>query len=188
MKDEDIAKAVVRKHKGGAPKGKTHSNQLKFGEEMAEPGDNSRFLRYALVGINLPPIDISDPKQVEQRINDYFTYCIDNDRKPNIRGLGNWLGVDSETVMRWRRGQFRGDSHQKILQKAVAVLEEMWWDYGYEGKVNPANWIFIGKNAYGMKDQQDIVVTPNQAVPEAQDPDTIAEKYALLEEPEGSGE
>ena len=34
----------------------------------AEPGDNSRFIRFALTAWNLPPIDISDPKQVEQRI------------------------------------------------------------------------------------------------------------------------
>ena len=64
------------------------------------------------------------------------------------------------------------------------MLEEMWWDYGYDGKVNPANWIFIGKNAYGMKDQQEVVLTPNQPIQDAQDPVQIAERYDLLEDPD----
>lgn len=180
---EDNTKDIVpvKKKRGGSKGGAlAHNKQLNFGEEYVKPGDNSTYLRYAMVGMNLPPIDISDPKQVENRIMEYFQFCIDHDRKPNIKGLGNWVGVDAETIMRWRRGDFRAETHQPVLKKAIAVLEEMWWDYGYDGKVNPANWIFIGKNAFGMKDQQDLVLTPNQPIAEAQNPDQIAERYALL--------
>lgn len=132
-----------------------------FGEEHTEPGDNTRYLRYARTSMSLPPIDISDPKQVEQRIGEYFDFCEANDRKPNIKGLGNWLGVDSTTVSSWRRGEYRGATHSPLIKKAVDILEEMWWDYGQNGKTNPASWIFIGKNAFGMKDTQDVIVTPN---------------------------
>jgi len=132
-----------------------------FGEEYAEPGDNARYLRHAMVSLSLPPIDISDPKQVEQRIMDYFQYCVDNDRKPNIKGLGNWIGVDDETVMRWRKGEYRAETHCGLIKKAIDVLQELWWDYGQNGKSNPAAWIFIGKNAFGMRDEQQITVTPN---------------------------
>lgn len=178
-KTDDVVKDIVKQKK--------HRNRpdlQKFGEENVKPGDNARYLRYAMVAMDLPPIDISDPKQVEQRIKDYFQFCMDNDRKPNIRGLGNWIGVDSETVMRWRRGEYRDETHCGLIRKAVAMLEEMWWDYGYDGKVNPANWIFIGKNAYGMKDQQEVVLTPNQPIQDAQDPAQIAERYDLLEDPD----
>ena len=132
-----------------------------FGEEKAEPGDNARYLRFAMASLNLPPIDISDPKQVEQRIGEYFQYCLDNDRKPNIKGLGNWLGVDSTTVNSWRRGEYRAETHSPVIKKAVDILEEMWWDYGQNGKCNPTSWIFIGKNAFGMRDETQVVVTPN---------------------------
>ena len=111
--------------------------------------------------LSLPPIDISDPQQVKQRITDYFNYCADNDRKPNIKGLGNWLGVSDETVIRWRKGDYRSDTHCEVIKKAVDLIQEMWWDYGHDGKCNPASWIFIGKNAFGMKDVQDVIVTPN---------------------------
>jgi len=154
----------------------------KFGQEYVEPGDNSLYLRHALVSLDLPPIDISDPKQVEGRIREYFEYCAENDRKPNIKGLGNWLGVNRDTVKAWMRGEFRSDTHQAVIQKAYDVIEEMWWDYGQNGKVNPAAWIFIGKNAYGMKDTQDVIVTPNQPLGEPRSAEEIAQQYEFLPE------
>lgn len=153
--DDVVTDIVKTKQKRNRP------DLAKFGEENTEPGDNSRYLRYALASWDLPPIDISDPKQVEQRIHDYFQFCIDNDRKPNIKGLGNWIGVDDETVMRWRRGEYRAETHRGLIKKAVDALQEMWWDYGQNGKCNPASWIFIGKNAFGMRDEQQVVITPN---------------------------
>ena len=147
-----------------------------FGAENTEPGDNSRYLRYAMASWNLPPIDISDPKQVEQRITDYFQFCIDNDRKPNIKGLGNWLGVDDETVRRWRTGEYRAETHCGLIKKAVDALQEMWWDYGQNGKCNPASWIFIGKNAFGMMDEQQVVITPNNPYEQKTD-EELAQKY-----------
>lgn len=161
-------------------KQKQHRNRpdlAKFGEEFTEPGDNARYLRYALVSWDLPPIDISDPKQVEQRIRDYFQFCIDNDRKPNIKGLGNWIGVSDETVRRWRIGEYRKEEHCGLIKKAVDALQEMWWDYGQNGKCNPASWIFVGKNAFGMRDEQQIVVTP-QSPMDGVDPDTARRRYA----------
>ena len=151
----------------------------KFGEENTEPGDNARYLRYAMASLDLPPIDISDPKQVEQRIKDYFQYCIDNDRKPNIKGLGNWIGVDETTVSSWRRGEYRAETHSPLIKKAVDILQEMWWDYGQNGKTNPASWIFIGKNAFGMKDVQDVVVTPNNPIGETTGQKELAADYVI---------
>lgn len=155
LSDDQVNEVVTKKRKRNRP------DLDKFGEENAEPGDNSRYLRYAMASLDLPPIDISDPKQVDARIREYFQFCVDNDRKPNIKGLGNWLGVDSTTVNSWRRGEYRAETHSPLIKKAVDILEEMWWDYGQNGKTNPAAWIFIGKNAFGMKDVQDVVVTPN---------------------------
>ena len=170
---EEVKKTVKKRNR---------PDLAKFGEENTEPGDNSRYLRHAMASWNLPPIDISDPKQVEMRIVEYFTYCEQNDRKPNIKGLGNWLGVSSETVMNWRKGIYREDTHLGLIKKAVDMLEELWWDYGQNGKTNPASWIFIGKNAFGMKDQQDVVIRPDSPMGEQKTPEQIAEQYAALPE------
>lgn len=170
---EEVKKTVKKRNR---------PDLAKFGEENTEPGDNSRYLRHAMASWNLPPIDISDPKQVENRIVEYFTYCEQNDRKPNIKGLGNWLGVSSETVMNWRKGIYREDTHLGVIKKAVDMLEELWWDYGQNGKTNPASWIFIGKNAFGMKDQQDITIRPDSPYGEQKTIEQIEREYAALPE------
>lgn len=152
---DDAVTEVVKRRKRNRP------DLEKFGEEHTEPGDNARYLRYAMVSLSLPPIDISDPKQVEQRIKDYFTYCIDNDRKPNMVGMANWLGVDRDTLNSWKRGEYRGSTHSVVIKRAVGMLEELWVDYMQNGKANPASLIFLGKNMFGYKDTQDVIVTPN---------------------------
>jgi hypothetical protein len=156
--------------------------QLNFGEENVEPGDNARYLRYAMASLNLPPIDISDPVQVKQRIYEYFQYCLDNDRKPNIKGMGNWLGVDSTTVNSWKRGEWRTTTHSPLIKKVYDIFEEIWLDYMQNGKVNPASGIFLGKNLFGYKDVQDVVITPNNPLGQGSDPATIKKAIDSLPE------
>lgn len=148
-----------------------------FGAENVKPGDNSRFLRYAMAWLDLPPIDISDPAQVEQRIYDYFTFCIKNDRKPNIKGMGNWLGVSRDTVNTWKTGEYRAETHSALIKKAIDLLEELWVDYMMNGKVNPASGIFLGKNMFGYKDEQTYNITPLSPLGSDSDPTTINKKY-----------
>lgn len=149
-----------------------------FGQEYVKPGDNSRYLREARVSMNLPPIDISDPQQVANRINEYFDYCEKNDKKPQMVGMGNWLGVDRSTVIAWQRGEYRSGTHMQIIQRAICVLNELWVDYMQNGKINPASGIFLGKNMFGYKDVVDLVHTPNAGMVQAADPDEMAKKYA----------
>lgn len=127
----------------------------------AEPGDNSRFIRFALTAWNLPPIDISDPKQVEQRIGEYFQHCAENDRRPQVVGMCNWLGISRQTLNEWKNGDVRKNTHGDIIKKAIGFLEEMWAEAMLTNRLNPATGCFIAKNWYNYSDTQQIVVTPN---------------------------
>lgn len=148
-----------------------------FGADRVEPGDNARFLRDALVGYSLPPIDISDAKQVEKRIQEYFLHCIDRDRKPNVVGMANWLGISRDTLNTWVRGEYRAETHSDLLKKAMTILEELYVDYMMNGKVNPGSGCFIGKNHFGYKDVQENVLTVHNPLgPEGSTPD-IMDKY-----------
>lgn len=171
--EREIAEKVVKKKRDWVP-----NPQKNFGEENTKPGDNSRFLRYALVSLDLPPIDISDPEQVKRRIGDYFEFCVKNDRKPNIKGLGNWIGVDATTVNAWKRGEYRSSTHTPLIKKAVDILEELWLDYMMNGKVNPGSGIFIGKNLFGYKDIQDVTLTPGSPLGDAPDQKQLEERIA----------
>lgn len=164
------------------PKRKRNRPDLaNYGQENVEPGDNSKYIRHALITLDLPPIDIANPKQVEQRIDWYFGHCIDNDLKPTVTGFCNALGVHKDTIRTWRTGEYRQKTHQAIIVKAYAVLEELWEDYMLNGKINPVSGIFLGKNQFqGYSDKQELLLTPNQNTIEPTDAETIAAKYAEL--------
>ena len=142
----------------------------------SEPGDNSRFIRFAMVAWDLPPIDISDPKQVEQRITEYFMHCAENDRRPQVVGMCNWLGITRETLNTWKNGEYRSGTHSDIIKKAMSFLEEMWAEAMLTNRLNPATGCFIAKNWYQYADTQQIVLTPNNPYQAASD-DELKGKY-----------
>lgn len=176
---------AIKEHTVNAVKATRKRNRpdlANFGAENTEPGDNSRYLRYAMASWELPPIDISDPKQVENRIIEYFSFCVENDRKPNMVGMANWLGVNKDTLNTWKNGEYRASTHSVVIKKAVNVLEELWVDYMQNGKVNPASGIFLGKNMFGYKDNQDITIRPENPYGDQRDAATIAKEYNALPE------
>lgn len=172
--DNETVTAIKRK--------RNRPDLANFGAENVEPGDNARYLRWARLSMYLPPIDISDEKQVAQRINEYFDACEKNDMKPNMIGMANWLGIDKTTLTSWKRGEYRSKTHSPVITKALSVLEEQWVDYMQNGKINPASGIFLAKNMFQYRDTQDVVLTPNNPLQVDSSPDDIAAKYAELPE------
>jgi hypothetical protein len=148
--------------------------------DLTEPGDNTKFLAHALAIRNMPAIDTTDPVQVKQRISDYFTLCVQNDIKPTVKGFLNALRVGRTTLWEWKQGNFRAGTHQQIICEAYDVLEALWEDYMMNGKINPVSGIFLGKNNFGYKDQQEYVLTPNQKQVAPEDVKIIESKYEEL--------
>ena len=153
-----------------------------FGQDMAEPGDNSKYLGHALVIARMPLIDLNDPQQVKERCDWYFEHCFQNDMKPTVSGLCSAFKISRTALLEWRRGTYRKDTHQAIILEAYALMENLWEDYMQNGKINPVSGIFLGKNNYGYSDKQEYVLTPNTGMPEAQDVAAIEAKYAELPE------
>lgn len=123
---------------------------------VTEPGDNARYLRFALENADLPPIDISDPVQVEDRINDYFRRAIAQDLKPTVAGLCNSLGITRNTFADWCSGRTRSSTHTDTIKKAKQILEEMMESYMQNGKINPVAGIFLMSNNFGYKQKVEV--------------------------------
>lgn len=160
---------------------KKHRNRpdlANFGQENVKPGDNTRYIRHALATYHLPPIDISDPKQVEERINWYFNHCMEDDMKPTVMGFCNALGIDRSTLAGWRRGDHRAESHSPLIKKAYDFLQEQWEDYMTNGKINPVSGIFLGKNNFDYQDKQEYVITPNNPLGDTTDPANVRKRLS----------
>ena len=152
-----------------------------FGQDFAEPGDNSKYLGHALTIMRMPLIDLNNPEEVRERCEWYFDHCFNNDMKPTVSGLCNAFKINRSTLLEWKRGTYRANTHQAIILEAYALMENLWEDYMQNGKINPVSGIFLGKNNYGYADKQEYVLTPNQQQ-ETIDSAIIEAKYAELPE------
>ena len=148
---------------------------------LAGTGENARYLAFILAQDNLPKINTGDPKQVQERVNWYFNYCMENDMKPTASGLASAIGVSRNALWKWKQGIDRPKNYP-IVEAAYNRLEELWEMYMMNGKINPASGIFLGKNQFDYKDVQDVVVTPNNPLGEAKSAEEIAQQYEYLPE------
>ena len=152
-----------------------------FGQDFCEPGDNSKFLGHALTIMRMPLVDLNDINAVRDRIDWYYDLCFANDMKPTVSGFCNALKINRQTLLNWRNGTFRAETHQAVILERFSMMEELWEHYMQNGKINPVSGIFLGKNNYGYADKQEYVLTPNQQQ-EVIDPAVIEAKYAELPE------
>ena len=159
---------------------------ISFAPINMEAGDNARYLAHAMAVMNMPKIDTTDPKQVEERIHWYLNHCVTNDMKPTVKGFCNALGVARNTLWRWKTGQFRPGTHEEIIVRAYDLLEEMWENYMQNGKINPMAGVFLGVNNFGYRDVKQVNVTPVvEEKQETLDADALEAKYAELPDYEG---
>lgn len=151
--------------------------QKNFGQEYIQDGDNTRFLLHSLEIREWGEIDRNDREQVAERIDKYFRHCAKDNLKPTVNGLAASMGISRKTLWAWKVGERKSAPLTvDLVIKAYDLMEEMWEHYMQNGKVNPVSGIFLAKNHFGYKDQQDIVVSPvdkNEGLSE----DEIREKY-----------
>jgi len=133
-------------------------------------------LRNARVSIDLPPINIKNPHEVEARIDEYFDFCEMNDKPPNMIGLGNWLGVHVATINAWKNGNWADDTVGDIVQRALSVIEESLVTQVQDNPKAMVGGMFLLKSMFHYKEQQDIVITA-KAQNEELSADEIAKRY-----------
>ena len=128
------------------------------------------------------------PKNDEElcdRLNWFFKTCAETQQLATVEKMCLALSMPRSTVFDMESGRTRGfgPATSDILKKAKNLIASMDAELAQEGKIQPVVYMFRAKNYYGMKDQQDVVVTPNQAGG-FQDRATIEAKYAELPEPD----
>lgn len=153
-------------------------------------GDNNKYTTFALAIASLPEIDVRNPVQLKQRMLDYFQLCADHDMKPAVAAMALAFGMDRRRLWEINTDQPGINTSipkecKDIIKTAYNSLEVLWESWTVSGKINPVSAIFLGKNNFGYRDQQEHIVTPNTSQLSA-DPATIEAKYAEL--PDAGGD
>lgn len=152
-----------------------------------EEGDNTKYLSVSMKLLNLPEIDLKDPEQVIDRLNEYFQIHADNDMKPTVAGMGMALGLDRRRLWEIKTGNFGTQksleelptSTKDSIKKAYKLMENLWENYMQNGKINPVSGIFLGKNNFGYQDKTEYVVTPNTNSDSDYSTEDIRKRYAI---------
>ena len=178
-KDDDVVKEVVEKAKK-KPRG--GNNILTDAALNVQPGDNSKYVLLGMTLFNLPSIDLKDPVQVNDRLNEFFRIHAEADMKPTVSGMGMALGLDRRRLWEIKTGV--GDRNQDLptptrdsIKKAYEYMELLWENYMQNGKINPVSGIFLGKNNFGYQDKTEYVVTPNVNNDSDYNADDIRKRY-----------
>lgn len=120
----------------------------------ATPSEMSTILSSCLYFYCKEPVKTDD--EAQNRIIEYFTFCIDNDSKPTWEELCMALGVSRQTVNKWLHKQLLPNSARSdIIQKAKQMMESFDAKLVAEGKLNPILYMFRTKVHYGYDDNPD---------------------------------
>ena len=166
-KNDDVVKDIIEQKTKKKPRG--GNNFLTDAALNVQPGDNTKYVLLGAKLFNLPPIDLKDPEQVTERLNEFFQIHAEADMKPTVSGMGMALGLDRRRLWEIKTGNF---GTQKTLadlptltkdsiKRAYEYMEILWENYMQNGKINPVSGIFLGKNNFGYQDKTEYVVTPN---------------------------
>lgn len=164
-----------------------------------EPGDNTKYIAVSMELTDLPAIDLHDPKQVKDRLHDYFNIHMKYDMKPTVAGMAMALGngITRQTLWAIKNDRPSGGAGYKTalpsevadsIKKAYLLLENLWENYAQNGKMNPVTSIFLGKNNFGYLDKQEYVLTPNTQQDNDYDPDSIRKRYLIDSESDSDSE
>ena len=168
---DDIAKEVVKKKRGN----QAASLEVNF---KGTSNDISQAIMNATRYIKAEPC--KSDEEFGERIEAYFADCAQNGVIPRWETLALSLGITRQSAWNTATGKFGSPTRQRMLARAKDILSAIDAELVQTGKVNPVVYIFRAKNFYDMRDQQDVVITPNQPLGEQKTQEQLAEEYATL--------
>ena len=116
-------------------------------------------------------------EEIAERLTEYFERTLGQLKFPTVEGMCLALGYPRETIWRWETGAEGSTPFRcNIIKKAKHLIATYDANLVTEGKIHPTTYIFRSKNYYGMKDEQEIVLTPNNPLGDARSPEEIKKR------------
>lgn len=134
-----------------------------FKGEPSKTRDNLDFLIKLTEWKNSEKIDIFDPNQLKQRLNDYMYLARDCGTSPTVSDLEIVLGIPRQYIYMVLSGNYRGHTTlAKLPTECVNAIKDTYHiilgsvEKGIAtGAMNPVSGIFLAKSM-GIKDTNDV--------------------------------
>ena len=141
-------------------------------------GYNTRKIEFMQKILPTEPLDHNDVEEMERRFARYLALCAEYDMKIGNQAAYAAIGLNKDLVYEWtvrRQTNPKRTEFVKKVQQFCAMYREGLME---DGKVNPVTGIFWQKNYDGMKDQQEVVLTPNTSpLGDQADAEALKQKY-----------
>lgn len=169
---------VVKKKRGDGYKYSPMigDNAYSFGTDDDKAAYVAKTLSEALEYWEVPKVKSTE--EAIERTKEYFHRCSDRGIKPTVEEYALCLGITRQTLWEWETGKYSAPLDPYVIKRAKDMIALFDAKAIIDGKMNPVTYIFRAKNYYGMKDQQDVVVTPNQL--EARPRETLIAEAEML--------
>lgn len=122
---------------------------------------------------NAKPVESDD--ECEERLNQFFQHMANTGELPTVEKMCLALGTVRQRVWEWEQGR-KGERRADIIKKAKQILAAIDAELVSKNKIPQVTYIFRAKNYFGMSDQQNIVVTPNNPY-DGNSPEDVAKRY-----------
>ena len=138
------------------------------------------------------PLDHNDVEEMERRFQRYLQKCAEWDMKVGNMAAYTAIGIDKNDAYEWANRNMGNPARTRFIKKVQKICAMYREGLMEDGKVNPVTGIFWQKNYDGMKDQQEVVLTPNtNPLGEQKDAEALKQKYlentyGVAELPEGA--
>lgn len=165
----EIAEQVIAKKRGSKSASIAATTTAKKEEISAIIQESYQFF-------NLPIVKSDD--ECAERLNWYFQLCNEKGQIPTVEDMCLALGTVRQTVWRWENGDGCSSARKDMIKKAKEILAGIDAKLVSQGKIPQITYIFRAKNFFGMKDTQDVVLTPHNPLGDAPDQKQLEARVA----------
>lgn len=144
------------------------------------PGNNTRYAAFLLEISSWPAPDKSDVTVLESRFRDYLKLCTEYDMKIGNQAAYMAIGISKDDVYNWEHERCGSVQHRDFIKKVKQICASYREGLMQDGQINPVTGIFWQKNYDGLRDAQELVVTPNGQRLSDSDYQDIADRYKQL--------
>lgn len=139
---------------------------------------NARRIGFMMDIMPTEPLDYSDVEEMERRFARYLQKCAEWGMKIGNQAAYLAIGINKDHVYDWVNRANVNKSRSEFIRKVQYICATYREGLMEDGKINPVTGIFWQKNYDGMRDQQEVVLTPNASpLGEQADAEALKQKY-----------
>ena len=166
-------KPRARRVDAGKPKGIVAAQNPELPENY-----NREQIAFMMEIMPTEPLDSNDVEEMERRFNRYLQKCAERDMKVSNQAAYIAIGITKDNVYDWTVRSSTNPKRSDFIKKVQQICAFYRESLMANGKINPVVGIFWQKNYDGMRDQQEVVLTPNQSpLGEQKDAESLRQKY-----------